>query len=101
LKLKTRLRLNDRVRAIKLPIVQNNVKGVATLTGWGSVSKNLIITLPNVLQFAKAPILKQNNCADALRVVAPSETIDDKQFCTGPLDGTISACVVSVTLLFN
>ncbi|XP_011497342.1 PREDICTED: trypsin-1-like [Ceratosolen solmsi marchali] len=93
LKLKTRLRTNNRVHPVKLPKNKNDAKGIGILSGWGSVSKKIIINLPDVLQFAKIPIIKQSNCEDALRVVAPIESISDIQFCSGPLDGRISACI--------
>ena len=83
------------MQPIKLPKAFELPKGEATITGWGSVSKNVIPKLPKVLQVAKVAIITEATCLDALKTIAPSENVTDIQFCTGPLDKTIAACIVS------
>ncbi|XP_058806459.1 prostasin-like [Phymastichus coffea] len=93
LKLKSPLVFNDRVQPINLPKAYTKPSGLATLTGWGWTSTGLIPKIPKVLQVAKVSIISRSNCEDAIRTIQPTESINDLQFCSGPLDKSISACV--------
>lgn len=97
LKLKTPLVFNERVQAISLPSLDVDLPvGNANVTGWGSVSNGFIPKPPKVLQVAEVSLLSLDNCASALKAVAPTEGIFPGQLCSGPLDAPVSACIVSI-----
>ncbi|XP_067207859.1 trypsin-1-like [Linepithema humile] len=90
LKLSTHLIFNERVSAVNLP-QQNEVRiGNVVLSGWGSTSKNLLPTLPKVLQKATIPLLDNQSCLKKLEIVG-SVQLYDSQICTDAVKET-SAC---------
>lgn len=94
LKLSTPLVFNQRVSAVNLP-QQNEVRtGDVVLSGWGSISKNLLPTLPSVLQKATIPLLDNQSCLKKLEAVGGSVQLYDTQICTDAVKQT-SACSVS------
>lgn len=98
LELKTPLDLNERVSTVRLPKQDEVRTGNAVLTGWGSISKELLPVLPKVLQKATLPILDNETC----RKKFPDDIIGkakiyDTQICTDAVS-EMSACSVSKTL---
>lgn len=57
----------------------------------------MIPKLPTILQTANIPIIPNDECEKAIKAIEESGELFPNQMCTGPLDGTISACSVSVT----
>lgn len=95
LKLATPLVFNEKVSAVKLP-PQNEVEtGNAVLSGWGSISKNLLPKLPAVLQKVTIPILDNASCLAKFpkNIIGKQPEIYDTQICTGSVKGE-SACSV-------
>jgi len=91
LKLRTPLVFNKRVSAVNLP-KQNEVRvGIAVLSGWGSVSKELFPVLPKVLQKVSIPLLDSESCQEKFPKGPDTPKVYDTQICTDAV-GEISAC---------
>ena len=95
LKLKSPLVFNERVAPLTLPLQDEEFEGDVVLTGWGSVSKDLLPILPKTLQFAELPLVDYNTCKDALLEFEVGAELFQSQVCTGPIGETKSACSVS------
>lgn len=95
MKLKTPIKFNERVQPVKLPEQGTVQSGQAILSGWGSISKKLIPKLPPTLQYADVPVVPNEECVKAIKAISSKGELYDSQLCSGPLDGTISACSVS------
>ncbi|KAJ8665277.1 hypothetical protein QAD02_006939 [Eretmocerus hayati] len=92
LKLKTPLVFDKFVQPVMLPVQDSVQIGESVLTGWGSVSKWWLPKLPEVLQYAKIPIIEFETCKTAVAKEQPDAPLYDTMVCTGPLGGSISAC---------
>lgn len=78
------------VNKVNLPTVTTaDEYGSATLYGWGSTSRSSNPIMPNLLQTMTAPIINTDLCRQVLRA---GSVITDKNICTGPMDGRLSAC---------
>ncbi|XP_036142161.1 transmembrane protease serine 9 [Monomorium pharaonis] len=91
LKLKTPLVFNERVSAVKLPEQDEVRTGNTVLSGWGSVSKELLPVLPKVLQKVRIPLLDNKACQEKFPKEANPPKIYDSQICTDVVE-EISAC---------
>ncbi|KAI4504473.1 hypothetical protein M0802_000023 [Mischocyttarus mexicanus] len=97
LKLKTPLNLNERVAALELPTDKHEETGNVVLTGWGSVSRNVLPVLPKVLQTATLPILDNESCLAKLQsvksVIGKKPQLFPTQLCTDAgQNSNLSAC---------
>ncbi|NP_001155076.1 serine protease 50 precursor [Nasonia vitripennis] len=92
IKLKTPLKFNANVAAIKLPEANSQPTGVFTFTGWGSVSLNSKPSYPNVLQKVDVTLVDLYTCKLSIERITGSAPLDQGNMCTGPLSGGISAC---------
>jgi len=62
------------------------------LTGWGSISDDVILDLPDKLQAAELPIIPIEECIQMLKT--QDTPIDDSMVCTGPAEGGKGSCKV-------
>lgn len=93
LKLKTSLIFNKRVSAITLP-QQNEIRtGNAVLSGWGFISKDLIISF-SVLQKVTVPLLDNQSCLEKIWNNGKKPNLYDTQICTDAVE-EIAACYVN------
>ncbi|XP_014212719.1 lectizyme-like [Copidosoma floridanum] len=95
MKLERPFELNEYVSTVSLPYADQMHSGDAILTGWGSVSRTRKPESPRVLQVATLPLLDYEECKEVLdeRLRREDENpIDPTNVCTGPLDGSQSAC---------
>ncbi|XP_043285566.1 serine protease 33-like [Venturia canescens] len=95
MKLEEPFDLNPFVATIALPYPEGIPEGSATLTGWGSIGRTRAPHNPEILQSAILPILDYNICHRALDKVLRHEgrnPLHPTNLCTGPLNGTLSAC---------
>ena len=92
--------LNPFVSTVSLPYPNTIPDGEAMLTGWGSIGRTRVHEKPGNLQAAVLPIIDYDVCK---RAIARSLKLKEKNplhptnICTGPLNGSLSACKV----LFN
>ena len=89
--------LNPFVALIGLPYPEAVPEGKALLTGWGSIGRTRAPDNPEILQSAILPILDYDVCKRALDKVLRHEgrnPLHPTNVCTGPLNGTLSACKV-------
>lgn len=89
--------LNEYVSTASLPYPDQKHEGNAILTGWGSISRTRQSESPEVLQAANLPLLSYEECKEALDNRLEKEgrnPLHPTNVCTGPLDGTASACKV-------
>ena len=93
--METPLVFNERVGPISLPKQDEEFEGQVVLSGWGSVSKDLLPVLPRVLQFVEIPLVEYETCNKALQNIDVSAELFQTQVCTGPLGDSKSACSVS------
>ncbi|XP_011630694.2 LOW QUALITY PROTEIN: transmembrane protease serine 9-like [Pogonomyrmex barbatus] len=92
LKLKTPLILNKRVSAVHLPKQDEVRTGNAVLSGWGSVSKELLPVLPEVLQKVTVPLLDNKSCQNKFpKDIVGTPKVYDTMICTDAVRET-SAC---------
>jgi prostatin (serine protease 8) len=92
LKLKTPLKLTDRVQAIELASPESDPTGEAWLCGWGSTSRSAFPDMPSKLQQVKMEYLDRATCHEAVKRLTGSSPVHETNVCTGPLDEGISAC---------
>lgn len=67
------------------------------LTGWGSIGRTLAHEAPKNLQAATLPIIEHDLCEKAIvESLKPKQRnpLHSTNICTGPLDGSLSACKV-------
>lgn len=103
MKLEKPFELNPFVATINLPHPGSVPEGPATLTGWGSIGRSRAPNNPVILQSAILPILDYDICHRALDKVLRHEgrnPLHPTNVCTGPLDGTLSACKVRSIHIF-
>nr|ACY24330.1 trypsin [Ctenocephalides felis] len=87
----TPFKLNENVKAVKLPTKDEAHSGQVTLSGWGSTSTSSFPSYPNKLQTVDKPIVPYPECEKALGG-AGSTPLHPTNLCTGPLTGGVSAC---------
>ncbi|KAL2725896.1 transmembrane protease serine 9-like [Vespula maculifrons] len=95
MKLEYPFELNPFVSTVLLPYPETIPKGEAILTGWGSISRTKLPKNPEILQAATLKILDYNLCKRTLDKSLRHERrnpLDPTNICTGPLDGSLSAC---------
>ncbi|KAF7412583.1 hypothetical protein HZH66_001479 [Vespula vulgaris] len=95
MKLEYPFELNPFVSTVLLPYPETIPKGEAILTGWGSISRTKLPKNPEILQAATLQILDYNLCKRTLDKSLRHERrnpLDPTNICTGPLDGSLSAC---------
>lgn len=81
------------VQKIQLPRDRNHLpRGWATLYGWGSMSRTSTPKLPKTLQMMTVPIIAPSLCSAVLNAEELELISDELTICTGPTDGTPSAC---------
>lgn len=100
LKLEKPLVFNDHVGPVSLPQQDEEFEGEVVLSGWGSVSKKVIPSLPKVLQYAEMPLVDYETCKKALGTYEKDAKLYKTQICTGPITKTTSACSVSIQYTF-
>ncbi|XP_049829584.1 prostatic glandular kallikrein-6-like [Schistocerca gregaria] len=90
--LKTSLSLGGNVQAIPLPTSRSvpSAGSSATLSGWGSTSTRIGMfpDMPDILQWVDVTAISNTECAQ----LVPDSPVNDNNVCTGPVDGSISAC---------
>lgn len=97
MKLEEPFELNEFVSTASLPYPEEMHHGEAMLTGWGSISRTRRPEAPEVLQAAMLPLLDFEECKEALDKRLKKEgrnPLHPTNICTGPLDGSASACKV-------
>ncbi|KAK9296002.1 hypothetical protein QLX08_009849 [Tetragonisca angustula] len=93
--LSTPLKLNSAVQPVSLPTQGQKQTGQAVLSGWGSTSKSIFPSMPNVLQKAVVPILDNADCYKQLTsqpVSGQKPELFDTQVCSGIAGKEVSAC---------
>lgn len=98
------MKFNNLVQPITLPKQGEKQTGQAVLSGWGSISKTVKPTLPNILQKANVPILDNAECLKELTsqpVVGNQPELFDTQVCSGIAGKEVSACSVSTLIYFE
>ncbi|XP_014211407.1 trypsin-1-like [Copidosoma floridanum] len=93
LKLRKPLVFNENVQPVQLPEQDSDYSGMAFLSGWGSTAFGFRPKLPQILQFASVPIIEQKECKNFYNGQRGSPGIDETMVCSGPINGSISACV--------
>lgn len=89
--------LNPYVSTVSLPYPETIPMGYAMLTGWGSIGRTRAPKTPENLQQAIVPIIDYHVCMRTLqKTLKPKERnpLHQTNICTGPLDGSLSACKV-------
>lgn len=87
------LNLTSSVRGIQLPSdTQQTPRGWAMLYGWGSISNTNTPKLAKTLQMMKVPIVGANVCSAVLNVEKYKLISNELTVCTGPIEGSPSAC---------
>lgn len=97
MKLEEPFELNEYISTASLPYPDENHHGEAILTGWGSISRSRKPETPEVLQAATLPLIDYEECKQALDRRLKKEgrnPLHSTNVCTGPLDGSASACKV-------
>ena len=97
MKLEEPFELNEFISTASLPFPGEIHLGWAMLTGWGSISRTRRPEAPEALQAATLPILEYEECEEALTRRLKKEgrnPLHPTNICTGPLDGSQSACKV-------
>lgn len=81
---------SESVKQINLPLVDYQPIN-ARISGWGSISNNNTVIMPNTLQTILLPVISNEECQD---IIAWSETeIHANELCTGNGDiGGIGTC---------
>lgn len=81
---------SESVKQINLPLVDYQPIN-ARVSGWGSISNNNTVIMPNTLQTILLPVISNEECQD---IIAWSETeIHANELCTGNGDeGGIGTC---------
>ncbi|XP_043505707.1 prostasin-like [Polistes fuscatus] len=97
LKLKTPLTINARVAPLQLPIQDQVQTGFVVLSGWGSVSRNILPVLPKVLQTATLSLMENSECLAQLQsvksVIGQKPQLYPTQVCTSAGEkSNLSAC---------
>lgn len=98
--LSTPIKLNSAVQPVSLPTQGQKQTGQAVLSGWGSTSKSIFPSMPNVLQKAVVPILDNADCYKQLTsqpISGQKPELFDTQVCSGIAGKEVSACSVSVS----
>lgn len=91
------LELNPFVSTVSLPYPDTIPTGDAMLTGWGSIGRTRVHEKPENLQAAILPIIDYDVCMQAVaKSLKPKEKnpLHPTNICTGPLNGSLSACKV-------
>lgn len=95
MRLRTPFDLTPFVSTVTLPFPETIPAGDAMLTGWGSIGRTRALDLPEVLQAATLPIIDYDLCKETLDKTLKSANrnpLHPTNICTGPLDGSLSAC---------
>lgn len=91
LELETALVYTKSVRPISLPIVdQLPVISNARISGWGSISNNETVVMPNTLQTILLPVISNAECQAIIEW--SGSTIYPHDMCTGTGSGGIGTC---------
>jgi hypothetical protein len=103
IKVKEAFILNNRVRPIKLPRANSwfssyKLNYNMILSGWGSIGYALFNERVNVIRTVQLPVVPNKVCTDSIKTIHPQFELEDTQMCTRPLDGTLAACIVSLTI---
>ncbi|XP_049945737.1 trypsin-1-like [Schistocerca serialis cubense] len=88
--LQSSLTLGGNVQAIPLPTAGSvpSAGSSATLSGWGSTSTGILPHMPDILQWVDVSVISNTECA----LLLGDSPLNDDNVCTGPVDGSISAC---------
>lgn len=90
IQLQSPLKFTISVNKVNLPnAYTDDQHGSAALYGWGSTSRSKYPSMPNILQTMVAPIISVDQCRQILHA---GLLITDKNICTGPMNGRVSAC---------
>lgn len=81
---------NDFVNAIELPSTGELHTGMATFTGWGSITDSFYPTFPNILQTVDMPIIPIETCRSNWQL--DPNVLHNNHICGGSLQGGVSAC---------
>lgn len=99
LKLKAPLKLNDKVKAVRLPEPNSLPNGTVILSGWGSTSTSSLPSYPNALQKVNLTVVDLVTCKRSIEaLIGGNAPVYETNVCTGPLSGGISACSVSALI---
>ncbi|XP_043285568.1 transmembrane protease serine 9-like [Venturia canescens] len=93
LRLETFMKFTSNVKAATLPPRYKIHTGKTVLYGWGSISTTDSPEYPSVLQTITVPIIPKDICYDAVHESPGDLRLFNTQLCTGPDDGTKSACL--------
>lgn len=97
MKLEQPFDLNPFVSTVSLPYPDSIPTGDAMLTGWGSIGRTRAPENPETLQAAMLPIIDYDLCEATLDKSVKRKgknPLHPTNVCTGPLDGSLSACKV-------
>ena len=103
IKLKTPLKLNERITKIELSKKDSIHNGNAVLAGWGRINP-ANYTGAKILQTATMPIVERVLCNTVMEeyfreIGYPvKDPVHETNMCTGPLTGGISGCHVCISL---
>ncbi|XP_076679463.1 trypsin isoform X1 [Andrena cerasifolii] len=95
MKLEEPFDLNPFVSTVSLPYPDSIPTGDVMLTGWGSTGRTRAQENPENLQAATLPIIDYDLCKSTLNKSLKRKeknTLHPTNICTGPLDGSLSAC---------
>nr|XP_034178430.1 venom peptide isomerase heavy chain-like [Osmia lignaria] len=91
--------LNPFVSTVSLPYPGSIPTGDVMLTGWGSIGRTRAPEKPENLQAALLPIIDYDLCKSTLDKSLKGKEknpLHSTNVCTGPLDGSLSACKVQL-----
>lgn len=89
--------LNPFVSTVSLPYPESIPSGDVMLSGWGSIGRTRAPENPEKLQAATLPIVEYDLCKltlDKTLKRREKNPLHPTNICTGPLDGSLSACKV-------
>jgi hypothetical protein len=80
------------VEKISLPPRGLVSSGNVQLFGWGSTSDSTTPSFPDILQTVVKPIVAWDLCEEIVNAIFDHRPLHTSNFCTGPLEGRLSAC---------
>ncbi|XP_066587685.1 transmembrane protease serine 9-like [Prorops nasuta] len=92
IKMKKPLTLTKAVAPISLPSPGAEPTGTVILSGWGVMSETHYPHMPNILQMAELSIIDLKTCQKAVIDIDGVSKLHERNICTGPLDGGVTAC---------
>ncbi|XP_055548153.1 trypsin-1-like [Wyeomyia smithii] len=81
--------LNGKVKTVQLPIQSEQFEGDVVLSGWGSLSTGFFPEYPDKLRKAVFPLVSYGTCLEMWEF---DYALKSSNICTGPADGSKSAC---------